>query len=199
MVDDMEESTRKKLVALLIALLVIVVGVGITFAFFNPFIDQEGDITIDVTAHDNATITYTNGQNLSLIARQPGASATSLFNVQLKSTGGNITGVYDIYFVITDNSFVHDTTVGHTQDSEIYYSLYSSSDNSTWTPIATNVDLTAVTGQIKLATNELVLAANNSTTTKYYKLEVTYPSLNKDQSFNMEKEISGHLEIRSSM
>ena len=195
----MKESTRKKLIAVLVVLLVIVVGIGITFAFFNPFINQEGTITIDVTAHDNATITYTNGQNLNLIARQPGISETSYFNVNVESHGGNVTGVYDIYWVISTNTFEHDTTPGHTTDSEITYSLYSSSDNSTWTPIATDVDATTWSGSVKLATNELVLATNNSSVTKYYKFVVTYPNLPKDQSYNMEKEIDSYLEIRSSM
>ena len=58
---------------------------------------------------------------------------------------------------------------------------------------------TALTGSVKLATNEIVLAANNTTTTKYYKFVVTYPNLPKDQSYNMEKEIDSYLEIRSSM
>ena len=195
----MEDSTRKKLLGIIISLLVVLAGVGITFAFFNPTIRNEGDITIDVTASDNARITYTNGQNLSLIARQPGTSATSYFNVEIESTGGNITGVYDIYWVISTNSFIHDVTAGHTNDAEITYSLYSSPDNSTWTPIVTDVDATALTGSVKLATNEIVLAANNTTTTKYYKFVVTYPNLPKDQSYNMEKEIDSYLEIRSSM
>ena len=195
----MEDSTRKKLVGLIIALLIIVVGVGVTFAFFNPTIRRDGNITIDVTSDQNAKITYENGQNLSLVARQPGISATSYFNVEVESPGGNITGVYDIYFVISSNSFIHDVTAGHTADSEITYSIYSSPDNSTWTAITTNADLTAVTGAVKLATNEIVLAQNNNSTTKYYKFEVTYPNLPKDQSYNMEKEIEGYLEIRPSM
>ena len=83
----MEDNTRKKIAAILISLLVVLAGVGITFAFFNPSLNQEGDITVDVTASDNAKITYTNGANLSLIARQPGVSAESYFNVEVESHG----------------------------------------------------------------------------------------------------------------
>ena len=195
----MENSARNKLIALIVVLLIILVGVGITFAFFNPFLNQQGDITVDVNASDLVTITYTNGSNLNLVARQPGMTATSYFNVKIESDGGNVTGVYDIYWVISSNTFIHDVTSGHQNDKEVTYSLYSSSDNSTWTPIVTNVDATALTGSVKLATNELVLASNNSSTTKYYKFEVTYPNLAKDQSYNMDKQISSNLEIRSSM
>ena len=194
----MEDSTRKKILGLVISLLVVLVGVGITFAFFNPFLNQEDDITIDVTASDNATITYTNGANMNFVANEPGTTATSYFNVKIESNGGNITGVYDIYWVISNNTFIHDVTAGHQNDSEITYSLYTSPDNSTWTAVATNVDATAITGAVKLATNEIVLAANNSTTTKYYKFDVTYPNLPKDQSYNMQKQINSYLEIRPS-
>ena len=195
----MKEEARKKLIIMITILLVVLVGIGITFAFFNPFLTQEDDITVDVTASDLVRITYTNGQNLSLIARQPGMTATSYFNIKIESNGGNVTGVYDINWVISSNSFIHDVTVGNENDKEITYSLYSSSDNSSWTPVVTNVDATALTGTIKLATNELVLASNSNSTTKYYKFEVTYPNLPKDQSYNMDKQINSYLEITSSM
>ncbi len=195
----MEDNTRKKLLGMIISLLVVLVGVGITFAFFSPSIDNQGEVTVDVTTNRNAKITYTTGQNIDFLAKQPGTSATALFNVNLNSPGGNLTGVYDIYWVITNNTFVHDQTPGETSTKEIKYSLYSSNDNTTWTAMLTDVDLTGVTGQIKLATNELILASSNTSITKYYKLEITYPSLPKDQSYNMEKQITGHLEIRPSM
>ncbi len=195
----MEDNTRKKIAAILISLLVVLAGVGITFAFFNPSLNQEGDITVDVTASDNAKITYTNGANLSLIARQPGVSAESYFNVEVESHGGNVTGVYDVYWVISKNEFIHDTTEGHTNDKEITYSLYSSSDNSTWTAILTDVDATTLNGSVRIASNELLTASSNSSATKYYKFVVTYPNLPKDQHYNMEKEIDSYLEIRSSM
>ena len=195
----MDDNVRGKLVVLLIVLLIVVVGLGITFAFFNPFVNRQSDITVDVTTSKNAEITYTNGSNLELIARQPGLSATSFFNVKIESDGSNLTGVYDIYWVISTNSFVHDSTPGNGNDKEITYSLYASADNTNWTAIVTDVDVTGVTGPIKLATNELVLANSNTITTKYYKFVVTYPNLDKDQSYNMEKAISGYLEIRSSM
>ena len=105
----MEDNTRKKLIALIVVLLIVVVGVGITFAFFSPSLNQQDNITVDVTASDNAKVTFTNGSNLVLNAIQPGISATSYFNVEVESPGGTITGVYDIYWVISNNTFEHDS------------------------------------------------------------------------------------------
>ena len=195
----MDDNTRKKLITLIVVLLIVVVGVGITFAFFSPSLNQQDNITVDVTASDNAKVTFTNGSNLVLNAIQPGISATSYFNVEVESPGGTITGVYDIYWVISTNTFEHDTATGHESDYEITYSLYSSSDNSTWTAMVTDADATTLNGAVRIAANELVTATNGSSTTKYYKFVVTYPNLPKDQNYNMQKEIDSYLEIRSSM
>ena len=48
----MKENARKKLIIMIVSLLIALVGIGITFAFFNPFLNKEGDITVDVTASD---------------------------------------------------------------------------------------------------------------------------------------------------
>ena len=195
----MEDSTRKKIVSLIIGLLIVLVGVGITFAFFVPNVNNDNSLTIDVTTSKNAKITFNNGADLVLDATEPGTTSTAYFNVQINSTGDSLTGVYDIYFVISNNTFIHDNTLGHTSDKEITYSLYSSSDNATWTPMITDVDITGITGDVRIAANELITAQNSLSTIKYYKFTVNYPSLQKDQSFNMQKSISGYIEIRSSM
>ena len=180
-------------------LLVMLVGIGITYAFFSPTIIQESDITVDVTTSENATITFENGSNVNLSATEPGITTSALFNVKIESNGESITGVYDIYWVISENEFEHDTTPGHENDKEITYSLYASSDGYNWSPIVANADATALNGAVKIATNELVVANNGGETTKYYKMDITYPTINKDQSYNMGKSINGYIEIRPSM
>ena len=192
----MEDSVRRKIITLVVALLVITIGAGVTFAFFSPSIRQEENITVDVTTSDKASVTFNDGSYLSLVANQPGATATSYFSVTVGGSGtSEVTGVYDVYWKISTNTFVHDST----NDKEITYSLFSSPDNSSWSPIVLDADATALTGDIRLATNEIIKSSNGSSTTKYYKFQVTYPSLPKDQSLNMDKEIQSFLEIRPSM
>ena len=192
----MEDNLRKQLIMLVMALLVVCVGAGITFAFFSVSLKQDENITVDVTTSDRASVTYNDGADLNLVANEPGATATSYFNVKVESSGtGSVTGVYDIYWEISSNSFVHDGT----NDKEIIYSLYSSPDNNTWTPIVVDADATAITGSVRLATNEIVKSENGVPTTKYYKLQVTYPNLAKDQSINMDKELKGYVEIKPSI
>ena len=190
-----EQNTRKRLIISLSVLLLLVIAVGITYAFFKPSMTNTGSTSVNINAFDRAVITFTGGSDLSMDAYQPGISRELYFDVKLQSPGGNISASYDIIWAITSNSFVHDETTGHENDKELLYSLYISTNQSTWTPVFTNKDATELTGNVKLATNELIIADNNTTARNYYKFVVTYPSLNKDQSFNMESTLSSSVKV----
>jgi len=198
MVNNMkveENNTRRNLLISLSTLLLIVVVVGITYAFFRPSETNTAVTNVNINAFDQAVITFTGGSDLSMNAYQPGVSRELYFDVKLQSTGGDMSASYDIIWQITNNTFKHDETIGNENDAELLYSLYISQDQSTWTAEFENKDATALTGDVKLATNHLVIASNGSTARNYYKFVVTYPSLNKDQSFNMESTLNSNIKI----
>lgn len=189
-----EQETRrgKIFIYITIIMLFVAIVVGITYAFFAGGVTNTGNVSVDVTTSDQVSITYTTGKDLELDATEPGMSEEGYFDITV-SGGSGVTTVYNVILNITSNSFVHDQTAGHTTDSEITYSFYYSTDsgnNKTWTAITENADLTAVTGNVNLATNE-ILTSSSSDVTKYYKLVINYPNLPKDQSYNMNKSLTG--------
>ncbi|MBQ4583316.1 MAG: hypothetical protein IJA94_00215 [Bacilli bacterium] len=189
-------NVRKYTIAVIVTLLILVCVIGVTYAFFNPNVDSNGITTVNIELAEQATISFTGGKDVTIDAKQPGVAGELYFSVGLKSDGGDISAAYDIIWNITENSFVKD--VNNPDDKELLYSLYISTDNINWEPLIIDAEATTLYGENKLATNELILATNNSEKVNYYKFVITYPSLAKDQSYNMEAVLNSYLEVKQS-
>lgn len=190
------KNIKKYTIIVIVVFLIIVCAIGVTYAFFNPTIDPNGITTINIESSDQATISFEGGNDLILAASEPGMSGELYFSVGLKSTGGNISAAYDIVWNITENTFIKDEN--NLTDKELLYSLYVSSDNVNWEPLITDEEAATLLGNINLATNELILAQNKNEKTNYYKFVITYPNLDKDQSYNEGAVLNSYIEVKQS-
>ena len=189
-------NVRKYVIAAIVTLIILVCVIGVTYAFFNPTVNSNGITTVNIESSEQATISFTGGNDITVNAYQPGVSGELYFSVGLKSDGGDISAAYDIIWNITENTFIKD--VNNADDKELLYSLYISTDNTNWEPLITDAEAATLIGEVKLATNELILASENIEKVNYYKFVITYPSLDKDQSYNMEASLNSYVEVKQS-
>ena len=98
----------KKSVLLSIIGVLLVVGVGITFAYFTSGVEVSGDgSTVELQPGDMIKVTYDAGDNsLSSNNLVPGQTLTKTFTVTVTPTSKENTASYSIYLDLTDNTFV---------------------------------------------------------------------------------------------
>lgn len=192
----MNDNVKKYIMIAIVTLLIVICVIGVTYAFFIGDVTTAGITTINIEASDQATISFNGGNDVKINAHQPGVSGELYFSVGLRSDGGDISAAYDIVWNITGNTFMKDEN--NPSDKELLYSLYISTDNTNWEPLFEGKEATTLSGENKIATNELILAPQNSQTTNYYKFVITYPSLPKDQSYNMGATLNSYIEVKQS-
>ena len=186
----------KKSVLLSVIGVLLVVGVGITFAYFTSGVEVSGSgSTVELQPGDMIKVTYDAGDSsLSSNNLIPGDTVSKTFTVTVTPTKTEKTAVYAIYLDLTNNTFVkcddsnyNSITNACIKDYEELTYTIKDGDN-----VLATGDLTGQTGKIKLLTETKTV---DSETTFTYTLEITFHETNADQNHNMEKVINGNIKV----
>ena len=189
----------KKSVLLSIIGVLLVIGVGITFAYFSSGVEVSGSgSTVELQPGDMIKVTYDAGDNsLSSTNLIPGDTVSKSFTVTVTPTETEKTAVYAIYLDLTNNTFVkcddsnyNSITNACIKDyEELTYTIKDGED------VLATGNLTGKTGKVKLLTETKTV---DSETTFTYTLEITFHETNADQNHNMEKVINGNIKVEFS-
>ena len=98
----------KKRILLSIIGVLLVIGVGITFAYFTSGVEVSGEgANVKLDPGDMIKVTYDAGDNsLSSNNLIPGETLTKTFTVTVTPTAKENTASYSIYLDLTNNTFV---------------------------------------------------------------------------------------------
>ena len=186
----------KKSVLLSIIGVLLVIGVGITFAYFSSGVEVSGSgSTVELQPGDMIKVTYDAGDSsLNSTNLIPGDTVSKSFTVTVTPTETEKTAVYAIYLDLTNNTFVkcddsnyNSITNACIKDyKELTYTI-KDGDN-----VLATGDLTGKTGKVKLLTETKTV---DSETTFTYTLEITFKETNADQNHNMEKVMNGNIKV----
>ena len=186
----------KKSVLLSIIGVLLVIGVGITFAYFASGVEVSGEgSTVELKPGDMIKVTYDAGDSsLNSTNLIPGDTVSKSFTVTVTPTETEKTAVYAIYLDLTNNTFVkcddsnyNSITNACIKDyEELTYTIKDGDD------VLATGDLTGKTGKVKLLTETKTV---DSETTFTYTLEITFHETNADQNHNMEKVINGNIKV----
>ena len=186
----------KKSVLLGIIGVLLVVGVGITFAYFTSGVEVSGDgSTVELQPGDMIKVTYDAGDSsLNSTNLIPGDTVSKSFTVTVTPTKTEKTAVYAIYLDLTNNTFVkcddsnyNSITNACIKDYEELTYTIKDGDN-----VLATGDLTGKTGKIELLKQSKTV---DSETTFTYTLEITFKETNADQNHNMEKVMNGNIKV----
>ena len=191
----------KKSVLLSIIGVLLVVGVGITFAYFTSGVEVSGNgSTVELNPGDMIKVTYDAGDNsLSSNNLIPGQTLTKTFTVTVTPTSKENTASYSIYLDLTDNTFVkcddsnyNSITNACIKDyEELTYEFKDSSGE-----VVSSGNLIGLTGRTLLIAETKTV---DKETTYEYTMEITFHETNADQNHNMEKVINGSIEVEFGM
>ena len=186
----------KKSVLLGIIGVLLVVGVGITFAYFASGVEVSGEgSTVELEPGDMIKVTYDAGDSsLNSTNLIPGDTVSKSFTVTVTPTETEKTAVYAIYLDLTSNTFVKcdDSNYNSITNAcingaeELIYTIKDGED------VLATGDLTGQTGKVKLLTETKTV---DSETTFTYTLEITFHETNADQNHNMEKVMNGNIKV----
>ncbi len=173
----------------------IVIGVGISFAFYMIRSSVEGTGAKTTAKADLLKVTYDAGDNKLAGTINPKDTISKNFRVNVTPTNGINKVTYAIKLKIEANTFVKCSDANYNslsndcekEASELIYTLKDSNG-----VVLKTGDLTEVTGEV----NILLETKTVTTSTDYnYTLEITFKDTGKDQNHNMNKNISGKVEV----
>ena len=191
----------KKSVLLSIIGVLLVVGVGITFAYFTSGVEVSGDgSTVELDPGDMIKVTYDAGDNsLSSNNLVPGQTLTKTFTVTVTPTSKENTASYSIYLDLTDNTFVkcddsnyNSITNACIKDYEELTYTFKNQEGE----VLSSDNLIGATGKILLASETKTV---DKETTYEYTMEIEFHETNADQNHNMDKIINGSIEVEFGM
>ena len=191
----------KKSVLLSVIGVLLVVGVGITFAYFTSGVEVSGDgSTVELNPGDMIKVTYDAGDNsLSSNNLIPGQTLTKTFTVTVTPTSKENTASYSIYLDLTDNTFVKCDDSNYNSITNACIKDY---EELTY-EFKDNTGATLSSGNLIGLTGRTLLIAETKTvdreTTYEYTMEITFHETNADQNHNMEKVINGSIEVEFGM
>src|SRR5574344_1478173 len=182
-------KNKKITIYSVLLMLILIVAIGITYAYFTAQITGQESSTTISTDSGTLSIVYANGSGVisaSNISPDSTPFATKTFTV----TGTNTTTKYMPYTInlIIDTNTFSANAISYTLDGV-------NTDNNGG--IASAVSNTGITG-----TTTVVLGsgffANGTSKVHTYTLKMYYLETNTDQSADMNKTFSGHITITSS-
>lgn len=192
-------KNRRTIILSVLAILILCLSVvGLTFAYFSANTsNDDDDVKVNIETSNNAYIYYDTGGELILNAKQPGYSQEVIFSVKLVGDNkSSVSSTYDINLNGIENDFEYDPN--STENiPELIYSLYKSDDNVSWTEVIANGDATRLLGTVNLVDSMEIKADVNKEVTQYWKIVFKYVSLDKDQSYNMNKKFSGSIKVEN--
>ena len=193
MVDIMKKNVLIGVIAVLLVL-----GIGISFAYFVSGVLVSGkgsDVTLE--PGDMLKVEYDAGSS-KLVGNKlmPGDSVSKDFSVTITPTETEKEVMYGIFLNLTNNTFVkcddhnYDELMNACEKGakEITYTI---KDKDTNRELARG-DLTGKSGKIKLLTEEKEV---ESKTVFNYTITITFEDIGKDQNHNQNKGIEGNVEV----
>ena len=191
----------KKSILLSIIGVLLVVGVGITFAYFTSGVEVSGNgSTVELNPGDMIKVSYDAGDNsLSSNNLIPGETLTKTFRVTITPTSKENTASYSIYLDLTNNTFVkcddsnyNSITNACIKDyEELTYEFKDSSGE-----VVSSGNLIGLTGRTLLIAETKTV---DKETTYEYTIEITFHETNADQNHNMDKVLNGSIEVEFGM
>ena len=181
-----------------IVVVLLVLGIGISFAYFVSGILVSGNgSNISITPGDMLKVEYDAGSsNLLGNKLMPGDSVSKDFSVTITPTETEKEVIYGIFINLTNNTFVkcddsnYDELTNACEKgvSEITYTIKDKDSN---TELARG-DLTGKSGKIKLLTEEKEVESKRVFN---YMITITFKDTGKDQNHNQNKGIEGNIEV----
>ena len=191
----------KKSVLLSVIGVLLVIGVGITFAYFTSGVEVSGNgSTVELNPGDMIKVSYDAGDNsLSSNNLIPGETLTKTFRVTITPTKKENTASYSIYLDLTNNTFVNceDSNYNSITNAcikdyeELTYEFKDSSGE-----VVSSGNLIGLTGRTLLIAETKTV---DKETTYEYTMKITFHETNADQNHNMEKVINGSIEVEFGM
>ena len=188
----------KKNVLIGVIAVLLVLGIGISFAYFVSGVLVSGkgsDVTLE--PGDMLKVEYDAGSS-KLVGNKlmPGDSVSKDFSVTITPTTTEKEVMYGIFLNLTNNTFVkcddhsYDELMNACEKGakEITYAI---KDKDTNRELARG-DLTGKSGKIKLLTEEKEV---ESKTVFNYTITITFEDTRKDQNHNQSKGIEGNIEV----
>ena len=188
----------KKNVLVGVIAVLLVLGIGISFAYFVSGILVSGNgSNISITPGDMLKVEYDAGSS-KLVGNKlmPGDSVSKDFSVTITPTETEKEVIYGIFINLTNNTFVkcddsnYDelTNVCEKGSKEITYTI---KDKDRDIELASG-NLTGKSGKIRLITEEKEV---ESKTVFNYTITITFKETGKDQNHNQNKGIEGNIEV----
>ena len=191
----------KKNVILSVIGVLLVLGIGVSFAYFVSQTLVSGDgASVTAEPGDMIKVTYDAGSTpLSGNNLMPGDSTSKDFTVTVTPTETEKEATYAIFLNITENTFVKcdDTNYNDLTNmciknaQELTYTIKDKNSGST----LASGDLTGVTGKIKLLTETKTVETE---TTFNYTITITFNDTGADQNHNQNKTFNGDVEVEFS-
>ena len=191
----------KKNVLLSVIGVLLVLGIGVSFAYFVSQTLVTGDgASVTAEPGDMIKVTYDAGSApLSGNRLMPGDSTSKDFTVTVTPTETEKEATYAIFLNITENTFVKcdDTNYNEltnmcTKDAqELTYTIKDKDSGST----LASGDLTGVTGKVKLLTETKTV---DTQTIFNYTITITFVDTGADQNHNQNKTFNGDVEVEFS-
>lgn len=190
----MKENIKTIIFSVSLTILLIIVAISVTYAFFLNKINNESEVKISTEITNQAEVIYNPGDSIILKNAEPGASQETIFDISIKASNKTKdTIIYGINWVIDINTYEYESL--NPNIAQLAYSLYYSKDKEIWTPFIENQDCTTWLGTKILASDQELSAESNTQNTIYWKFKIEYKTYNFNQISNMNKEISGMLQI----
>ena len=191
----------KKNVLVGVIAVLLVLGIGISFAYFVSGVLVSGNgSNVSITPGDMLKVEYDAGSsNLLGNKLMPGDSVSKDFSVTITPTETEKEVIYGIFINLTNNTFVkcddsnYDELTNACEKgvSEITYTIKDKDSN---TELARG-DLTGKSGKIKLLTEEKEVESKRVFN---YMITITFKDTGKDQNHNQNKGIEGNIEVEFS-
>ena len=176
----------------------LIVGIGISFAYFVSGVLFSGEgSSVTLEPGDMIKVSYDAGSgSLNTEGMIPGDSTSKDFTVTVTPTETEKEATYGIFLDITENTFVkcddtnyNDLTNACTRGAQEL--AYTITNKDSGTTLKTG-DLTGVTGKIKLLTETKTVDAE---TTFNYTITITFVDTGADQNHNQNKSFNGDVVV----
>lgn len=187
------KDNKSLVLAVIGVVILILAAIGLTYAYFQHQVENNANIDLITETSTQTDVIFNRDENTLLVNAEPGDSVETTFDIELKASNKTTDSVtYSISWVVEENDFSYEPL--NPSDPQLVYSLYSSSDKSTWNLVKSG-DCTTLEDTITLASNQTLSAAPNMTAKVYWKMVVEYKSYNYNQATNMAKTLKGHIEV----
>lgn len=187
------KDNKSLILAVIGVVTLILAAIGLTYAFFQFQVQNNAKVDVITETSSQTDVIFSRDESTTLVNAEPGDSVETTFDIELKASNKTADSVdYSISWVVEENDFSYEPL--NPSDPQLVYSLYNSSDKSTWNLVKSD-DCTTLEDTIVLASNQTLSAAANTTAKIYWKMVVEYKSYNYNQATNMSKTLKGHIEV----